>query len=180
MKRILFITAAIFMALLSVSCNKGGIFGGDPEGTITINLRNDVYHTMINDVEVSNEDGTEYSRNELFLGLNSGNNFQPYNELEYTHGRLAPTSTAEIVSLGSVHGLGSISTEKVPAAGWSSKSAAIVGNGYILRYTMKWNDFEANFYYGVYVEDTIVGTDGGILGYKVKYCPFTPGKGWNQ
>lgn len=170
------------MALLSVSCNKGGIIGGDPVGTMTVNLRNsDQYGTIV--LETHESDGTGYNTYNglLFLWLKQTNNLHPYVFNNGGSGEGIKASTSEaIVSLGAVHGLGSISTEKEPAAGWTFESAAVVGNGYILRYTIKWEGYEAKHYFGVYVEDTIVGTDGGILGYKVKYCPFTPGKGWNQ
>ena len=174
------------MALISVSCNKdgGGIFGGDPEGTVTINLGN---------TDPSSEIGRGSAGNDLRWSLEFGisrvNNLYARMSTSY-YWTSGVKSKAEIVSAGTGSGLKSINTNKIPTSGWNSESVAKEGNLYILRYTISWEKDDRSkehpesgsveFYYGVQVVDTRVSTDGGIIGFTVKYCPFTPGKGWNQ
>lgn len=68
------------------------------------------------------------------------------------------------ISLGTVKGLGNVSY--IPATGWASKVSVRSGNGYVAY------DPYGGFY-RIFVEEEIVGTTGGIIGYEVKYqAPF--------
>lgn len=74
---------------------------------------------------------------------------------------------AEIVDLGQVAGLGNITS--APLSGWKSKTAAIVGHGYMLRSTETWGGDLAR----LYIDSEMVSVGGGIMGYTVKYqCPM--------
>ena len=68
------------------------------------------------------------------------------------------------ISLGTVKGLGNVSY--IPTTGWASKVSVRSGNGYVA------SDPYGGFY-RIFVEEEIVGTTGGIIGYDVKYqAPF--------
>ena len=68
------------------------------------------------------------------------------------------------ISLGTVKGLGNVSY--IPTTGWASKVSVRSGNGYVAY------DPYGGFY-RIFVEEEIVGTTGGIIGYEVKYqAPF--------
>ena len=68
------------------------------------------------------------------------------------------------ISLGTVKGLGNVSY--IPTTGWASKVSVRSGNGYVAY------DPYGGFY-RIFVEEEIVGTTGGIIGYDVKYqAPF--------
>ena len=76
------------------------------------------------------------------------------------------TSSAKIVDVGPVAGLGNITS--APESGWKDEAAAIVGHGYVLK---------SNFPYGdiarLYVDSEMVSTTGAVMGYTVKYqCPM--------
>lgn len=76
----------------------------------------------------------------------------------------------EIVNLGKVEGLGSI-TQK-PTTGWSSSSAAEVGNGYVVRFkhSSSYGNSSLPYYYArFYVTDFMNSTSGGIGYVKAKY-----------
>ncbi len=76
----------------------------------------------------------------------------------------------EIVNLGKVDGLGSITD--IPTSGWTSSSAAEVGHGYVVRYkhTSEYGNTALPYYYArFYVTEYINNTTGGIGFVKVKY-----------
>ena len=67
------------------------------------------------------------------------------------------------ISLGTVKGLGNVSY--IPTTGWASKVSVRSGNGYVA--------YSDGDFYRIFVENEIVGTTGGIIGYDVKYqAPF--------
>lgn len=73
----------------------------------------------------------------------------------------------ELVDIGKVSGLGNIVT--IPDDGWKSKTAAIVGHGYILR----GSGWAQGTYARLYIVEEMVATTGGVMGYTVKYqCPM--------
>ncbi len=174
-KTLVFVTAAISAFLVSVACSKtdSQVSPGktnDPEGTVTVNLRIDYFpHEM---GAVGDDTGEIY--------VSRANNL--VTQFDHNWGREGRRH--QIVYLGQGSSLGSINTNKLPETGWAEEAAAIVGGLYIICFVMPIQtgfDIELpSSYYGLQVIDTIVGTDNGILGYTVKYCPFTPGKGWNQ
>ena len=94
---------------------------------------------------------------------------------------LATTSTStEIVSVGSVKGLSSIT--KVPDTGWSYETAAIPGYGYVVRQSSRQWDASLNKYVyeykyvRLYVIDYMESTSGGIMGCTIKYQIWEPNK----
>lgn len=147
MKTRLIMLVMMLATLTLASCNKNAF--SDPEGTVTVNLRNDAYATTI--------------QGSYAIKVNKANNLEPYDSYGI------PT----IVSVGSGNSLSSININQLPSSGWAKESAAIVGNLYIVKYS-------DTFCVGVQVVSELTGTSSNILGYTVKYCPFTPGKGWNQ
>ena len=155
----------IFAALLLFSCKKDDDSSSvsektkDPEGTVTVNIRHDTGDSHV----VYSPDGGY-----VYLSISESNNICPY-------------YNAMIVSLGKGNNLGSININTLPTNGWTNQSAAIVGNLYIVRYDCLIGGNQHLHYIGLQVQSELTAvTNGGIVGYKIKYCPFTPGKGWNQ
>ena len=67
------------------------------------------------------------------------------------------------ISLGTVKGLGNVSY--IPTTGWADNVSVRSGNGYVA--------YSYGTFYRIFVEEEIVGTTGGIIGYEVKYqAPF--------
>lgn len=67
------------------------------------------------------------------------------------------------ISLGTVKGLGNVSY--IPTTGWADNVSVRNGNGYVA--------YSYGTFYRIFVEEEIVGTTGGIIGYEVKYqAPF--------
>ena len=144
----------------------------DPEGTVTVNLRNEgwQYRTKMGKIVKDQWD----SKEDCEIFVSPANNLIPY----------CNSGQQEIVYLGKGTSLGSINTDKLPDTGWAKETAALVGGLYIVHFHTWWyydsTQFDNDVYFGLQVVDTLLGTDEGILGYTVKYCPFTPGKGWDQ
>lgn len=84
--------------------------------------------------------------------------------------------SSEIVRVGKVAGLNKININSIPEVGWTSQSACEPGYAYIIRRSTYNNGF---FYGAIYVVDHIYSGEG-IVGAKIKYCPFTPNVGWNK
>lgn len=67
------------------------------------------------------------------------------------------------VSLGQMRGLGNITS--IPKTGWASTVAVVPGNGYVA--------YSEGMFYRIYVQEELVGTTGGVIGYTFKYqTPF--------
>lgn len=185
MKRILFFISAALITAFSASCNKNGetISGDDPSGTITLNgNRNDwvkIQHgsagyDLVWDVSFCVNPDNNLSASMLSSCYQTG----PINE------------KTEIVSLGTGKGLASININRIPTSGWNSESAAIEGGLYILHYKITWEHEDrrvdgspggsAEYYYGLQIVKVQEVANYGITQYTVKYCPFTPEKGWNK
>lgn len=175
MKKIVFLVASAVSAILvSASCSKmdDPVSPGktnDPQGTVTVNLRNDgIADSALMGKLISDKWGST-ANCEIYL--DRANNLNP----------LCSKAQKEIVYLGKGTSLGSINTDKLPETGWARKAAAMVGGLYIIHFQTCDDPTVTNDgYFGLQVVDTIVSTENGILGYTVKFCPFTPGKGWNQ
>ena len=72
---------------------------------------------------------------------------------------------ADIASVGSVNGLGNVST--IPTTGWTNEVAVVPGNGYVAYLDNR------DMFVRIYVIDYISSTGGGIMGADVKYqYPF--------
>lgn len=69
----------------------------------------------------------------------------------------------EFVSLGTVKGLGNVT--HIPTIGWASSMRVQKNNGYVA--------YSNGHFVRIFVEDEIVSTSGGVIGYDVKYqSPF--------
>ena len=139
----------IFVALFCVSlasCEKDES-ENDPQGTITVKIRNkDNGYTKIDMLE-SNDPGY------FFLTINKANNFSCFYQ------------DFEMVDVGAVSGLSAINS--IPQQGWSTKVAVLPGHGYIARiYGYKTDRL---YYVRFYAISYIKGTSGGIIGANVKY-----------
>lgn len=67
------------------------------------------------------------------------------------------------VSLGQMRGLGNITS--IPKTGWASTVAVVPGNGYVA--------YSEGMFYRIYVQEELVSTTGGVIGYTFKYqAPF--------
>lgn len=104
------------LAPLLATAGTGTVSPADPEGTIVVNIGS----------------GSSIYISNIKLSFTNEGNFS------IMHAQYAAAG-GEIVSVGPVAGLGFINT--IPQEGWSSKVAAQVGNGYIIR------EFQ-NLYYG--------------------------------
>jgi hypothetical protein len=104
-----------------------------------------------------------------FITVNyvNGDFTNSYYNIRYENG-------GEIVNLGKVDGLGSIT--KIPTSGWSTSSSAEVGNGYVVRFkhSSEYGNSSLPYYYArFYVTDFVNSTSGGIGFVKAKYqMPF--------
>ena len=118
----------------------------DPEGTITVNIRN------------------ENNGGDISTGIGVGSITIDKADNFVVDGRLN-----DIVSLGKVNGLSSIkfSVSDVAKWKWANKVAVVPGYGYIVR--------SSSEYSRLYVIDYMYSTDGGVIGAVVKYqCPWDP------
>lgn len=158
MKRILQRGAAALLcaALLGmVSCDKDddGAAGGnggkavpDPEGTVTVQMRNA-------------NNGQTYVSPDGF-----GTDFYIDRADNLT------CQWGAVICVGKVAGLGNI--RERPETGWASKTAVLPGYGYILRSPSNQDGY---VYCRIYVVGYLTSTGGGIIGATVKYqSPFIP------
>ena len=80
---------------------------------------------------------------------------------------------ADIASVGSVTGLGNVST--IPTTGWTDEVAVVPGNGYVAYLANR------DMFVRIYVIDYISSTSGGIMGADVKYqYPFKGPFNWRK
>ena len=117
----------------------------DPEGTVTLNM-------------MMGEGKSENINDFTSIGITSAYNFSGWN--------------VSFVSVGKVKGLGNVTY--IPKDGWNSTVAVTTGDGYVARCGTNWgNDVWTYTYARFYVVSEIVGTTGGVIGYKVKcQAPF--------
>lgn len=165
MKRFLFITAALLMALLFVSCKKTdneNLPGKDPEGTVLAYL---ITWVSDGDVHIKTED------HDVCLQISRSGTIT---------GGLECYGKVEFASIGTVQGLWEI--KSIPKSGWVESVAAADNNGYIIKATI--GDTSQSFYIRFCVvnvqADVVVGqTSAGktMYGSKalIKYqAPFKP------
>ena len=163
MKRNVFnFMAMFFVAVLTLgftSCgddddDNGTNGGSDPEGTITINMRN----RNNGNTEIYLDDSSFYMK------IDAADNLCVIKNNYYYE--------TEIACVGKVKGLGSINS--IPESGWSSKSLVQPGYGYVVR-NHSYDGEIYTVYTRVYVVDYMKTTDGGIIGATVKYqSPWEP------
>ena len=140
MKRIFYLTMALFATFSLSSC------GGDepdPNGGEIINPTK----------PVADPEGT------ITLSMRDYNNGCTY-ILDRIYIKNENFKGANIASVGSVNGLGNVSS--VPKTGWAEEVAVIPGNGYVAR-------INSLVFVRIYVIDFITSTSGGIIGADVKY-----------
>lgn len=149
--------AALLCAVLlgMVSCDKDddGATGGnggkavpDPEGTVTVQMRN-------------SNNGQTYVYPD---GLVTDFYIDKTDNLACRYG--------EVICIGKVAGLGNI--RERPETGWADEAALLPGYGYILRTSYNQDGY---VYCRVYVVGYLTSTGGGIIGATVKYqSPFIP------
>ena len=122
--------------------------------------------------------------NKLLLNLDGNLNLN----LSYAAGINAPYGlnytfgcSNGIINLGSVSGLGSVTS--TPASGYSSTSLAQVGVGYVVESvdnnpngshldgtsTTTYTSVPRTLYYRIYVTATVTNTSNAIAGYTIKY-----------
>lgn len=150
------------VAILSFfSCGKVGELvidddDWDPEGTIIVKIRSKETTSI-----------GRYENTYFYLGVDNSNNLIP------SSSSYSPYS-ASISTIGKGNYLGEINTSVVPSTGWGQKVAALKGYLMIARFESE----ENTYYWGIQVVDTMTSTDNGIIGFTVKYCPFTLEAGW--
>lgn len=167
---LLSLLAIIMGSLISVGMSSCGDddelekSGQDPDGTVVANI--------INDGSALEIEGGSFFTLKMYSNNNFGVDFPYY--VQYARG-------GEIVSVGSVKGLGSINI--IPENGWSREVAVIPGTGYVVRISVPvtWQDVEikgeihsepssyAYSYSRLYVVDYMTSTIGGIMGATIKY-----------
>ena len=174
------------------SCTKSGGGGGnsapaDPSGTNVVNLLTGTSIVLDDSVNAFAQSGygallTTY-KNSLILSLDANLNL----DLSYAAGINASYGlnytlgcSNGIINLGSVSGLGSITTH--PTSGYNSTSLAQVGAGYIVESvdnnpvgshtngtSPTYTSVPRTLYYRIYVTATVLNTSNGIAGYTIKY-----------
>lgn len=167
--------AALLCAVLlgMVSCDKDddGATGGnggkavpDPEGTVTVQMRN------------SNNGRTSVSPDGfIWWGDLSDRYTQNYFSIDEADNL---TCGGDVVCIGKVAGLGNI--RERPEVGWADEAALLPGYGYILRTSSQYDQdkkptLDGYNYCRVYVVDYLTSTGGGVIGATVKYqSPFIP------
>ena len=157
--------AALLCAVLlgMVSCDKDddGATGGnggkavpDPEGTVTVQMRN-------------SNNGQTYVYPD---GLVTDFYIDRADNLASSYG--------DVICIGKVAGLGNI--RERPEVGWADEAALLPGYGYILRGPSKYDKDDrltpdGYTYCRIYVVGYLTSTGGGIIGATVKYqSPFIP------
>jgi hypothetical protein len=141
-------------------------FVPDPPGTVTANISESTY------IFANNDDSYLWC-----IGWNTPNNFY-LNSFIYN---------VFICNLGTMKGLENITS--IPSTGFtvanhtSLSVACEVGHGYAVKFGLRqgfvdnpnFADYPEVVYVRLYVMESIVNTDGGIIGAKVKYqYPFVP------
>lgn len=143
MKKLFFILAGCLLMGM-VSCSKDEPMEEGPGSVVSPDAN---VPDPAGTISLSMWNGDETSLDGLKIG--NDNNF---------HG-----SYFYIADIGQVRGLGNVAY--IPAVGWSDKVAVIPGHGYVAVDT-SWGEPR---YYRIYVEDTVVSTSGGIIGFDIKY-----------
>jgi hypothetical protein len=160
----------------------------DPSGTNVVNLLSGTSVVLDDTVNAIEQSGYNtlfsFYKNSLLLDLDANLNLT----LSYAAGINAPYGlnytlgcSNGIINLGSVSGLGSITSP--PASGYNSTSLAQVGAGYIVESvdnnpngshldgtsTTTYTSVPRTLYYRVYVTATVMNTSNAIAGYTIKY-----------
>ena len=192
MRSLFFRSLPVLFAIAFSGCTKSGGGGNnsapaDPAGTNVVNLLTGTSIVLDDSVNAFAQSGygallTTY-KNSLILSLDANLNL----DLSYAAGINASYGlnytlgcSNGIINLGSVSGLGSITTH--PTSGYSSTSLAQVGVGYIVESvdnnpdgshtngtSPTYTSVPRTLYYRIYVTTTVLNTSNGIAGYTIKY-----------
>lgn len=84
--------------------------------------------------------------------------------------------------IGPVSGLGNLNIHSIPEAkNWSSRGLCMPGWGYMARHGIfnTATGLQEYTYSAFYVVRNLYNEEKEIIGAEIKYCPFTPGKGWD-
>lgn len=147
------------------SCEKmGGLSANGPDYALTSNL-------MLGNSAILDDDYLWWVGLEKNYSLVCGY----VTSWTYKYGTTAGPVPSDLCEAGSGRGLGSLNTSSVPTSGWHRSVAIEKHHLYILRFPCA-DDYA---YFGLYVEDSILNTNDGIMGYKIKTARFTPGSGWD-
>ena len=189
----LFVSFVIILLFCFSSCKKDTTSTTttappDPSGTNVVNLLTGTGIVLDDTVNAFEQSGYNtlfsFYTNSLILNLDANLNLT----LSYGAGINAPYGlnytlgcSNGIINLGSVSGLGSVTTH--PTSGYSSTSLAQVGVGYVIESvdnnpdgshldgtsTTTYTSVPRTLYYRVYVTTTVLNTSNGIAGYTIKY-----------
>ena len=190
MKKSLIYFSLIFILITLSSCEKADVIPPDPPGTITTSINYTENPTPIVLYSGLAEDGpyffgvgtTPYPYVNILVGMRASLNFVFHTAVvQNNSGTMANpiwqglgSFGGEVVSMGKVSGLGSITTK--PSSGWSTTAAVEKGHGYVIRYKASSNINSmtiqykyARFYVVDWVTSSSVLTSGGVIGAKMKY-----------
>lgn len=182
MKLRLLFPAALMMMVFSTGCIKDKDTVPDPDGTMTYSFNYTVqssYVILYQGADLHVTSGERYCQI-LFRILDASMNFS-FTSISALDPNIVQWMLisngmgGEMADLGEVEGLGAVTT--VPSSGWSNSLAVQKGHGYVCRFRYAYDypaATELPFHYArFYVEDLTVGTNGGIIGARVKYqMPF--------
>ena len=187
----LFVSFVTILAFFLSSCKKSTTTTtapADPSGTNVVNLLTGTSIVLDDTVNAFEQSGYNtlfsFYTNSLLLNLDANLNLT----LSYAAGINAPYGlnytlgcSNGIINLGSVSGLGSITTH--PASGFSSTSLAQAGVGYVVESvdnnpngshldgnsTATYTSVPRDLYYRIYITATVLNTGNAIAGYTIKY-----------
>jgi len=154
----------------------------DPDGTVTYSFNYTVQSSHVTFYQGRDEHMTTEQRYAtiLFRILDASMNFSFTSILSLDPNGIqwlviTNGMGGEMVDVGAVSGLGAVTG--IPASGWTASQAVQVGHGYVCRFRHAYEypaATELPYHYArVYVEELIVGVNGGVIGAKVKYqVPF--------
>lgn len=84
--------------------------------------------------------------------------------------------------IGPLNGLGNININTLPEGkSWASQVLCMPGWGYMARHgVLNTETGEQEYTYSAfYLVQSLYNDTGVTIGAQIKYCPFTPGKGWD-
>ena len=164
-----FLTLGVMLSLVLTGCpnkdddpNNSNNSVPDPEGTITVNL------SEYDEIRIRPNDGSH----SYIMWCKPDN-------LWITCGIFpAENRKISICDLGPMKGLGNIT--QIPSSGFTIPNSEISvacekGHGYVIKSEDPYKEHLQVIYVRLYVVESIISTNGGIMGAKVKYqYPFVP------
>lgn len=165
---------AILLIAIFSSCNKEELNQvADPEGTITITLNG---HPSL--IIYQGIDAEPLYPQWVYLFFHFGMETNTLNATSTINISANPDensvhqlyNTIDVANLGSVNGLGYVTTK--PSTGYTPQSALQKGHGYVIRYRKTHDQSNINypyFYARFYVVDWLTSTTGGVIGVTINY-----------